>query len=327
MSKPQQPDATIEADDFIQEADRNVDPTLDEGRVPVLEANGKISNDFINTKFGGDGSDGELAITSGTTTIDCLNEKIVVLNYTELSITGSAKLAFSNPHTNGTVVVIKVQNDVTLTSSETPMIDMSGMGAHGGDAGANRGGEGEIPFSFNPFLSFEASTASNFTGGSGGGSSVKANASDPTNASGGKTNYGANVVPTDFNLSNLYSQLYPFATTGGGGAGSTRDGGSAVAAPGGDGGGCLIIECGGAFNFTTTNGISVAGLDGEDSTPNSDFVTNSGGGGAGYFLGIYTTLTANTGSVNIDGGDPGTGGNWGNGTAGADGFAGFEKQL
>ena len=46
MSKPQQPDATIEADDFIQEADRNVDPTLDEGRVPVLEPDGFLSQEW-----------------------------------------------------------------------------------------------------------------------------------------------------------------------------------------------------------------------------------------------------------------------------------------
>jgi len=47
MSKPQQPDAEIRAADFIQEADRNVDPTLDEGRVPVLEGDGKLSVEFI----------------------------------------------------------------------------------------------------------------------------------------------------------------------------------------------------------------------------------------------------------------------------------------
>ena len=49
MSKPQQPDVTIEASDFIQEADRNVDPTLDEGRVPVLEADGKLDGAFLRT--------------------------------------------------------------------------------------------------------------------------------------------------------------------------------------------------------------------------------------------------------------------------------------
>jgi len=50
MAKPQQPDATIEASDFIQEADRNVDPTLDEGRVPVLEADGKLDESFLSVK-------------------------------------------------------------------------------------------------------------------------------------------------------------------------------------------------------------------------------------------------------------------------------------
>jgi hypothetical protein len=47
MSKPQQPDAEIRAADFIQEADRNATPANDEGRVPVLEADGRLNRDFL----------------------------------------------------------------------------------------------------------------------------------------------------------------------------------------------------------------------------------------------------------------------------------------
>jgi len=46
MSKPQQPDAVIEAEDFIQNADRDATPSEDEGRVPVLEEDGKLSPAF-----------------------------------------------------------------------------------------------------------------------------------------------------------------------------------------------------------------------------------------------------------------------------------------
>ena len=46
MSKPQQPDATIEADDFIQEADRDATPANDDGRVPVLEPDGFLSQEW-----------------------------------------------------------------------------------------------------------------------------------------------------------------------------------------------------------------------------------------------------------------------------------------
>lgn len=47
MAKPQQPDATIEADHFVQSADANTDPTLNEGRVPVLEDDGNLHPRFI----------------------------------------------------------------------------------------------------------------------------------------------------------------------------------------------------------------------------------------------------------------------------------------
>jgi len=46
MAKPQQPDAEIRSTDFIQSADRDADPTEDEGRVPVLEEDGKLSPAF-----------------------------------------------------------------------------------------------------------------------------------------------------------------------------------------------------------------------------------------------------------------------------------------
>jgi len=46
MAKPQQPDATIEADDFIQEADRDATPANDDGRVPLLEPDGFLSQEW-----------------------------------------------------------------------------------------------------------------------------------------------------------------------------------------------------------------------------------------------------------------------------------------
>jgi len=47
MSKPQQPDAIIEASDFINKATANATPSNDEGRVPVLESNGRLHPDFL----------------------------------------------------------------------------------------------------------------------------------------------------------------------------------------------------------------------------------------------------------------------------------------
>lgn len=123
---------TILASDFINKSEADPTPANDEGRVPKLESDGKISPFFIKRFFGGDGSDGALNISSGTTTIDLLQKNVVVLNYTSISITGTGKLAFSNASPLGTLIILKSQGDVTLTSSQTPMIDASGLGASGG---------------------------------------------------------------------------------------------------------------------------------------------------------------------------------------------------
>ena len=93
-------------------------------------------NDNFNRaiRFGGDGSDGAQEISSGVTDIDVGAAQIYILNYTTLSITGTGKLTFSNQHANGTIIIIRVQGDVTLTSSQTAMIGLVGIGATGGAA-------------------------------------------------------------------------------------------------------------------------------------------------------------------------------------------------
>ena len=132
----------------------------------------KLNNTgFIS--FSGDGSDGALNISSGTTTVDCSNEPIVHLNYTSVSITGTAKLAFSNPYSGGTTIILTSQGDVTLTSSDLAMIDASGMGASAqtnasnildalqhygshGDNGQGSGSEGGVAFTNLSFYNFHA---------------------------------------------------------------------------------------------------------------------------------------------------------------------------
>src|SRR4029077_12940877 len=103
----------------------------------VLQYNG---SKFVNVqapaiKFGGTGTDGALAATSGVTTIDLGNAAYFVKNYLSISITGTASLAFINPGANGTIVVLKSQGAVTLTSLTAPMIDCSSLGSAGGTTG------------------------------------------------------------------------------------------------------------------------------------------------------------------------------------------------
>jgi hypothetical protein len=240
--------------------------------------------------FGGDGSDGALTISSGTTTIDLANSAEIIKNYTSISITGTGKLTFSNPNTNGTTIVLRSKGNVTLTSSTAPMIDASGMGAAGGagrsTAGDGNNGSNGISFSF---------VKSNYgaAGTTGGGSAL-----------GGLINsitYQSSVK--DDLISN-----YPQAFTGSGGGGGAESNSIITSGTGGRGGGGLIIECVGSLNFTTASGISVAGIAGGNASGSDvgGYGGGGGGGGGGYLQMSYNTLTANSGTVTIAGGAGGS---------------------
>lgn len=259
---------------------------------------------FGRLLFGGDGSDGALTITSGTTTIDCANAAIVIKNYTSISITGTGKLAFSNPATNGTTVILKSQGDVTLTSSQAPMIDMSAMGGAGGASATAGTGSGGVAGSNGNDGRAASMYRSNFGAGAGTGGAVGA---------GGATLTADHTYLYSLASNGLYKFIGYFVGAGGGSGEIVNTGSTTTATSGigGRGGGALIIECGGAWNFTTAAGISVAGQNGGNGvlggTPNGNSLCAGGGGGSGgFFLALYNTLTANSGTVTVTGG---TGGN------------------
>lgn len=238
-------------------------------------------------KFGGTGSDGALAITSGTTTIDLGGAMFFKKNYTSISITGTGVLAFSNPHANGTIIVLKSQGAVVLTSSATPMLDGRLLGS-----GAETDGIG--------ILNSSKAGVRGSNGGAGGGSIVNSGANATGSSLGGVAIM--TVTPTS-----IYRNL-PVAV----GAGGARNSGGGGAP--GVGGGAIIIECAGALNFTTTSGISVAGGAGASNA--------SGGGGGGTFICLYNTLTANTGTVIVTGGAAASnGGGFSGGGAGGNGLS------
>jgi len=246
------------------------------------------------TKFGGTGSDGALVITSGTTTIDLGAAQVVTKNYTSISITGTGVLAFTNPHANGTIIKLLSQGDVTLTSSATPMIDASGMGATGGAAGAvGKQGTSIIDVA----VHYGGGGAANAAGGVGG---LKI-----TEAFGLYVN---STLPLE-----ISSKLISAGSSAGGGGTS---GTGAVGGAGGNGGGGLYIECRGAWNFTTTSGISVAGKNGENGGAGGGAASGGGGGGGsgGMFLALYNTLTSNSGTITVTAGTGGSGGTGAGGT-------------
>lgn len=278
--------------------------------------------------FGGDGSDGTLSITSGTTTVDLGSAQVVVKNYSSISITGTGKLAFSNPHANGSTVILKCQGDVTLTSSSTSVIDTVGIGAIGGTGGAvgASGTDGTTA------LGMWSPTFDN-------GSKGDINAGSPSGGAGGTSPTVAEVDPWTTGSGNGYKMhrraifLSP-GSGGGGGSGAANDASTqtGAGADGGRGGGALYIECGGAWNFTTGS-IDVSGQVGGTAATVTASGSNSssaggggGGGGAGMCLVLYNTLTANTGTIiakggvgGVGGATTGTGGNNGDPHSGAGG--------
>lgn len=287
----------IDASDFINKSEANATPSDDNGRVPKLEnVNGddaKVARQFLPVKFGGDGSDGALSVSSGNTNIDLGGEAVVELNYSSISITGTGSVTFTNPHTNGTVIILRCQGDCTLTSSATPMLDASGCGADGGAGGVE---------------TTQASSSYGSDGSFGESPYLTVDKGDSNGSAGG-------TKPTEYKFSldlvsyQIFKEIYRNASVGGGGgggrafkgAGAT---GTVTAGAGGKGGGGLILEVGGALNFTTGS-ISVAGDDGgtgNSSGSGSYLAGGGGGGGGGFFLCLYNELTANSGTLTKSGG-------------------------
>ena len=284
--------------------------TSGSSKVLRLSVSGRIPTGIAT--FGGTGADGALAISSGTTTIDLGGAAIFTKNYTSISITGTAVLAFINPNTNGTIVILKSQGNVTLTSSATPMIDASGLGgatiaaATAGNAGTN----GNQPNS----NCWNATDMAGGGGAQGGGAAGAAGLGKPRLITSTLTKYGMPLI---------------VGASGGGGSASASGGtGTAIGGTGGAGGGGLIIECGGALNFTTTSGISVAGKNGGaggNGTGNTGNTGGGGGGGGGFCVILYNTLTASTGTITISGGSGGAQGTGQTGTNCAGGGGGASQ--
>lgn len=287
------------------------------GKIPKLGPTGRIHTSMM--KFGGTGADGALTVSSGTTSIDLGGAAVFVKNYSSISITGTGKVNFTNAHANGTIIIFKVKGDVTLTSSQAPMLDMVGLGSGGGTGGTRSTSGGNTDGSGGT-----AANAPYLTIGAAAGTASGASPAGGT----APTAYIFNVAFTSLKL--LYEK-YRFMWLGGGGGGgrglyTSGSGGSFTGGNGGKGGGSMIMEVAGAWNFTTAGGISVAGAAGTDGVivagPSTGAAAGGSGGGAGMFIALYETLTANSGTVTIAGGAGGVTAGIGGGTSRASGSGG-----
>lgn len=262
------------------------------------DAGGLIAG--VTTTFGGDGTDGALSVTSGTTTIDLANASIVVKQYTSISISAGATLAFSNPNSAGTIIILKSQGAVTVAGT----INASGMGGAGG-GGGGAGGAGSAGTKGNLILDDLTSHV---------GNAGNANSSTTGGTAGGASTVLSNKFLYSNTAERLTRGLYiACGSGGGGGGGTTSNGGTSTVGgtggAGGRGGGALLIECGGALDFSGT--INVSGANGVIGLEGTGSETAGGGGGGGGSAGmavvIYGTLTANTGTITATGGAGGAG--------------------
>ncbi len=251
--------------------------------------------------FGGNGADGALSISSGTTTISFGSANILYKNYTSISITGTANLTFSTPATNGSIAVLKSQAGVTVTSSTVPAIDVNSMGGAKGTGGA--------------------ANADGISGSAGAGNigitgfgvkGIRGTASQGTGGAGGSS-------PIYLDLGNIVGSMFA-AYIGAGGAGGGGSNGTGSGGDGGTGGGGLIIECAGALNITST--LQAKGAVGSNDTPGAQDGGGGGGGGGGFIILGYNTLTANSGTYTVSGGAGGSGGSAGGNQNGGGGGGG-----
>lgn len=270
-----------------------------------MQLQSKTSKTYIATgvySFGGDGSDGALNVTSGTTTIDLASASIVTKNYSSINVSAGATVNFTNPNTNGTIIQLKSQGAVTIAGT----IDASGMGASGASGGtANNNGDGAQP---NGVIGTEIQNGTGGTRSTSGGKLA------------GVAGVGATLRPlyayNNFVITAKSVYLIPGA---GGGSGSAGFLGSPVnGGGGGRGGGAVYIESAGALNFSgviNTSGLAGGAGDNIASAGTTGDCSGSGGGGggAGMQVIIYNSLTANSGTMTASGGNGGIGGSVGGG--------------
>lgn len=197
---------------------------------------------FMQYNFG-DGSDGDLIISTGTTTINLDNNKVFIRKYRNLKITGNARLTFSNPHDDGTLIVFLVTGDCELTSNASNTIDLRNLGGLGGNA-THGGGFFDI-MKGRVYNSFVRTIPLNQ--GTGGASAIN----EPPNS--------------DFVFS-VYS---------------TFDGNlNAYGASGGRGGGGLLILVGRNLTVSSAFTINASGSDGNTNTGNTS--SGGSGAATGY---------------------------------------------
>jgi len=260
---------------------------------------------FQRLNLFGDGSDGFLDLSAGTTTID------VAKQYTAVVARGAAIITQTGGANSNGIPVIYAQNSVVLLG--TSIINWKGKSSAGGAGAVGTGAAGR---------------AGGFGGGGGGG--------------GGGTNAGGNGGGNarSFEVPGSAQTAGGGSTLGGGGANgspSLYPPSPGLRAPmvftsggtGGGGGGTGSVaggnsgQAGGGGNVITAALAIAAGASidasGNDGTAGSVPATGGGGGGGGGVIVLLYRSLFNSGTVTVAGGNGGGAGGAGGGAGGSGG--------
>lgn len=325
--------ATLNASSTVVQNPAISTSTPTAGSIPITPTStSQLDRGWIPFKFGGDCSDGALTISSGTTTIDLGSAQVFTKNYSSISITGTGALAFSNPSSIGTIIIIRSCGDVVVTSTANPTIDLRNLGATGGNGGTGTGNQGTSAVNWISGLvqgggGGAPGSAGNTGAGGAGGSSAVSSGNGGTGGAGGAVGGTGGAYPYFNSATAPYIHAYVRASAGGGAGGSGNNLG-ANGANGGRAAGALYMEVGGSLNFSGV--INANGTVGGNGTLTMTHYSGAGGGGGGGTVVIsYISLIANTGSVSVSGGAGGTTGDTpvGDGGAGANGFYSIFKNI
>jgi hypothetical protein len=239
-------------------------------------------------RFFGDGSEGALNVTTGTTNLAGEHW------YSSVNISSGATVAVtfaSHP------LVIRSTGTCTIAGTISNSVNAgSGLGVTGiGDFGASGGGG-------------SGGTAAGTAGSNANFNSFTLNSGGTAGAASGG-NAGNGATPSSQTYKGLFSSGDPYPVGGSAGGAGGSSGGA-----GGKGGGAVILVCP-TINWESTAVINVSGGNGGASTANN--VGAGGGGGGGFAILSAQTYTTNAGTFTVTGGTGGSCGAFtGCGTAG-----------
>jgi hypothetical protein len=288
--------------------------------------NDAVRKSYLDSRMFGDGSDGDLVVSSGTT---ILTEN-KIYQYKSINIASGATLTIGGAADNLPLALL-CTGDVQINGT----INLQGKGAAGGIGQAYSngapgspgigwvgfgagGGGGEGRYN-DEYEGHNGGDASGYTGGAGGAGGCNG----PDGGNGGSC---TNLVSTDI-YSFIKCGITPLSQGAGGGSGGSTGGSNSVpGGNGGNGGGALLIAAKGNVIIGTTGQINCKGNNGNNGSNNGYSGYNSGGGGGGgggSCIIKYGGTFTNSGTITVAGGNGGIGasvgtkaGNGGKGSAG-----------